>query len=137
MIITRTPFRITLGGGGTDLPSYYEENGGFLLTSAIDKYMYVALNTPFIDKTNECGRLNLRAVLSRCRIIVVGEEFLGISKNQFDSIASCLVLLSCPGGLEREQQSRNYIFTFLAGAPGAAPVRRVGFNKKMVPILFN
>lgn len=49
MIITRTPFRITLGGGGTDLPSYYEKKGGFLLTSAIDKYMYVAINTPFVD----------------------------------------------------------------------------------------
>lgn len=49
MIITRTPFRMTLGGGGTDLPSYYERNGGFLLTSAVDKYMYVAINTPFID----------------------------------------------------------------------------------------
>ncbi len=49
MIITRTPFRVTLGGGGTDLPSYYEKHGGFLLTSAIDKYMYVAINTPFID----------------------------------------------------------------------------------------
>jgi len=50
MIITRTPFRITLGGGGTDLPSYYQKKGGFLLTSAIDKYMYVAINTPFIDR---------------------------------------------------------------------------------------
>ncbi len=50
MIITRTPFRITLGGGGTDLPSYYRQHGGFLLTSAIDKYMYVAINTPFIDR---------------------------------------------------------------------------------------
>lgn len=49
MIITRTPFRITLGGGGTDLPSYYQKHGGFLLTSAIDKYMYVAINTPFVD----------------------------------------------------------------------------------------
>lgn len=49
MIITRTPFRITLGGGGTDLPSFYRKHGGFLLTSAIDKYMYVAINTPFID----------------------------------------------------------------------------------------
>src|SRR3989338_7038375 len=50
MIITRTPFRITLGGGGTDLPSYYTQKGGFILTSAIDKYMFVAMNTPFIDR---------------------------------------------------------------------------------------
>lgn len=50
MIITRTPFRITLGGGGTDLSSYYEKNGGFLVTSAIDKYMFVAVNVPFIDR---------------------------------------------------------------------------------------
>ena len=40
---------MTLGGGGTDLPSYYQKRGGFVLTSAIDKYMYVAINTPFID----------------------------------------------------------------------------------------
>jgi len=39
-----------LGGGGTDLPSYYKRRGGFILTSAIDKYMYVAVNTPFIDR---------------------------------------------------------------------------------------
>ena len=44
MIITRTPFRITLGGGGTDLPSFYEKHGGFVFTMAINKYMYVLLN---------------------------------------------------------------------------------------------
>ena len=37
MIITRSPLRITLGGGGTDLPSYYRQHGGFLITAAIDK----------------------------------------------------------------------------------------------------
>jgi D-glycero-alpha-D-manno-heptose-7-phosphate kinase len=49
MIITRTPFRITLGGGGTDLPSFYRDHGGFILAVAIDKYMYVNVNTPIVD----------------------------------------------------------------------------------------
>lgn len=44
MIITRAPFRITLGGGGTDLPSYYEGHGGFIFSMTIDKYMYVMLH---------------------------------------------------------------------------------------------
>lgn len=43
MIVSRTPFRITLGGGGTDLPSFYEENGGHVITMAIDKYIYITL----------------------------------------------------------------------------------------------
>jgi D-glycero-alpha-D-manno-heptose-7-phosphate kinase len=47
MIITRSPLRITLGGGGTDLPSYYREHGGFLIAAAIDKHVYVTLTRPF------------------------------------------------------------------------------------------
>jgi D-glycero-alpha-D-manno-heptose-7-phosphate kinase len=47
MIITRSPLRITLGGGGTDLPSYYREHGGFLIAAAIDKYVYVTAMRPF------------------------------------------------------------------------------------------
>jgi D-glycero-alpha-D-manno-heptose-7-phosphate kinase len=49
MIVTRTPFRITLGGGGTDLPSFYREHGGFILAVGIDKYMYLNVNTPIVD----------------------------------------------------------------------------------------
>lgn len=49
MIITRTPFRLTLGGGGTDLPSFYREHGGFVLAVGIDKYMFVDVNTPIVD----------------------------------------------------------------------------------------
>jgi D-glycero-alpha-D-manno-heptose-7-phosphate kinase len=49
MILTRTPFRITLGGGGTDLPSFYREHGGFILAVAIDKYMFLNVNTPIVD----------------------------------------------------------------------------------------
>jgi len=44
MIVTRTPVRIPLGGGGTDLPSYYTQYGGSLLSAAIDKYIYVTVN---------------------------------------------------------------------------------------------
>jgi len=47
MIITRSPLRISLGGGGTDLPSYYSKHEGFLIAAAIDKYVYVSVNRPF------------------------------------------------------------------------------------------
>lgn len=47
MIIVRSPLRISLGGGGTDLPSYYREHGGFLLAGAIDKFVYVTVSKPF------------------------------------------------------------------------------------------
>ncbi len=49
MIITRTPFRITLGGGGTDLPSYYSKYGGFIFAVGINKYMFINLNRPIVD----------------------------------------------------------------------------------------
>ena len=47
MIIARSPLRISLGGGGTDLPSYYKDHGGFLLAAAIDKYVYATVMRPF------------------------------------------------------------------------------------------
>jgi D-glycero-alpha-D-manno-heptose-7-phosphate kinase len=47
MIIARSPLRITLGGGGTDLASYYAEREGFLVAAAIDKYVYVTIMRPF------------------------------------------------------------------------------------------
>ncbi len=50
MIIARSPLRISLGGGGTDLPSYYERFGGFLITAAIDKYVYITLHETFIPE---------------------------------------------------------------------------------------
>jgi D-glycero-alpha-D-manno-heptose-7-phosphate kinase len=47
LIITRTPLRISIGGGGTDLPSYYEKRGGFCISAAIDKYMFISINRTF------------------------------------------------------------------------------------------
>ncbi|CNI15407.1 galactokinase [Yersinia mollaretii] len=49
MIMARSPLRITLGGGGTDLPSYYREHEGFLISAAIDKYVYVTVMRPFTE----------------------------------------------------------------------------------------
>ena len=47
MIISRTPFRLSLGGGGTDLPSYYKSHGGFFVSGAVDKYVHIAVNPRF------------------------------------------------------------------------------------------
>lgn len=49
MLITRTPLRISLGGGGTDLPSYYRAHGGVVVSAAIDKYIFIAINRTFTD----------------------------------------------------------------------------------------
>jgi D-glycero-alpha-D-manno-heptose-7-phosphate kinase len=49
VIITRTPLRISLGGGGTDLPSYYERFGGTVISAAITKYIYITINRTFTD----------------------------------------------------------------------------------------
>ena len=49
MILVRSPLRISLGGGGTDLPSYYRDYEGFLVSAAIDKYVYVSVMRPFTE----------------------------------------------------------------------------------------
>ena len=50
MIITRSPLRIPLGGGGTDLPSYYEDHSGFVVSAAIDKFVYITLHQRFVPR---------------------------------------------------------------------------------------
>src|ERR1700724_2848463 len=78
MIITRSPLRVSLGGGGTDLPSYYREHGGFLVAGAIDKYVYMLLHTVFqrryrmkysemeeVDSPGEIRHPILREVITR------------------------------------------------------------------------
>ena len=67
MIIARSPLRVTLGGGGTDLPSYYEKFGGFLIAAAIDRYVYITLHENFtpdlivkysrLERVSEAGKL--------------------------------------------------------------------------------
>lgn len=50
MIVARSPLRISLGGGGTDLPSYYKKHSGFLIAAAIDKYVYITIHKTFFDE---------------------------------------------------------------------------------------
>jgi D-glycero-alpha-D-manno-heptose-7-phosphate kinase len=67
MIVTRTPFRVTLGGGGTDLPSFYGRYGGFIFAMGIDKYMYLMLNPPILDR-------KIRVQYSRSEIVDHADE---------------------------------------------------------------
>jgi D-glycero-alpha-D-manno-heptose-7-phosphate kinase len=64
VIIVRSPLRITLGGGGTDLPSYYREHEGFLVAAAIDRYVYITIHqmfqTGFIIKYSQLERAERR-----------------------------------------------------------------------------
>jgi D-glycero-alpha-D-manno-heptose-7-phosphate kinase len=82
MIIVRSPLRITLGGGGTDLPSYYQEHGGFVIAAAIDKYVYITLHKTFqpgyIIKYSELERVErageVRHPIVRAAIELVGAD---------------------------------------------------------------
>jgi D-glycero-alpha-D-manno-heptose-7-phosphate kinase len=78
VIFSRAPLRISLGGGGTDLPSYYREHGGFLVSGAIDKYVYMLTHTVFqrryrmkyseteeVDQASEIRHPILRETLMR------------------------------------------------------------------------
>jgi D-glycero-alpha-D-manno-heptose-7-phosphate kinase len=64
MIIVRSPLRVTLGGGGTDLPSYYREHEGFLVAAAIDRYVYITIHqtfqSGFIIKYSQLERVERR-----------------------------------------------------------------------------
>jgi D-glycero-alpha-D-manno-heptose-7-phosphate kinase len=50
MIVVRSPLRISLGGGATDLPSFYRKHEGFLIAAAIDKYVYITVHRAFVPK---------------------------------------------------------------------------------------
>lgn len=76
MIITRSPLRISLGGGGTDLPSYYEKFGGFLVAAAIDKYVYITLHETFVpDLIVKYSKLERVAEASQLEHPIIRESF--------------------------------------------------------------
>ena len=87
MIMTRTPFRITLGGGGTDLPSYYSEHGGFVFSVTLDKYMYINFNTPIVDDS-------IRIKYSRY------EEVFDVEEVQHDLAREALKLMGIKNAAE-------------------------------------
>jgi len=76
MIIARSPLRVTLGGGGTDLPSYYQNFGGFLMAAAIDKYVYITLHDNFTpDLILKYSRLERVADASKVEHPIIREAF--------------------------------------------------------------
>jgi len=84
MIITRAPLRITLGGGGTDLPSYYSQYGGFLVAAGINRYSTITANKRFYDnirlsysKTEICDSVDA----IEHRIFKAALKLTGVSKN--------------------------------------------------------
>jgi D-glycero-alpha-D-manno-heptose-7-phosphate kinase len=87
MILARAPFRISLGGGGTDLPSYYSKHGGFILSAAINKYLYIYVNRPAADDF-------IRVKYSRYEQVASPDEV------QHDLVRPALGFLGLNGSLE-------------------------------------
>src|SRR5438128_9449498 len=90
MIITRSPLRISLGGGGTDLPSYYRKHSGFLIAAAIDKYVYITLHQTFVpDLIVKYSKLERVANASQLEHPIIREAF-----NMLDMTGQSLELTS-------------------------------------------
>ncbi len=86
MIVTRTPTRIPLGGGGTDIRSYASRYGGFLISAAINKYVYITVNSRFED--------SIRVSYSKTEIADSVDDI------EHPIVREALRLLGVEGGLE-------------------------------------
>jgi D-glycero-alpha-D-manno-heptose-7-phosphate kinase len=87
LIVTRAPFRIPFGGGGTDLSSYYSRHGGFILSAAINRYVFISLNRPQVD---DLFRIKYR----------LSETVDSIDKIEHPLVREALRLLRIPPGIE-------------------------------------
>src|SRR3989344_3659247 len=89
MIITRTPFRISFLGGGTDYPGWYKENGGVVLSTTIDKYCYISCRNlpPFFEH-------KYRVVYSKI------ENVRDVTQIEHPSARAVLEWCACDQGLE-------------------------------------
>ncbi|HAF94624.1 MAG: galactokinase [Elusimicrobia bacterium GWC2_51_8] len=89
MIITRSPLRITFGGGGTDLRSYYEQHGGFLIAGAIDKYVYITLHRVFppgyiikysqLERTEDVNKIKHPIIRESLKLLGFNKEYLELT----------------------------------------------------------
>lgn len=86
MLMTRTPVRVPLGGGGTDVPFYARERGGFLISAAIDKYIYIIVNKHF--------EKNFRICYSKKEIVDSADEI------KHPVVREAMTLLDLKGGIE-------------------------------------
>ena len=94
MIIARSPLRISLGGGGTDLPSYYREHGGFVISAAIDRFVYITLHetfgAQFLIKYSEMEKVDsiaeIRHPLIREALKLSGIETAGLEVTSMSDI---------------------------------------------------
>ncbi len=97
MIIARSPLRISLGGGGTDLPSYYSEYGGFLVAAAVDKYVYITLHRTFVpDLIVKYSKLERVADAAQLEHPIIREAFglLGMNGHSLELTS----MADIPGG---------------------------------------
>ena len=96
MIIVRSPLRISIGGGGTDIPSYYKEKGSFFISAAINKYVYVTITKPFekgiylkysqIEKTNKVETIKHKIIKE-----VLKQELIENKKNLDTFHSNCII----------------------------------------------
>lgn len=86
MIISRTPLRISFVGGGSDMPSFYRATPGAVVTSAINKYIYITVNKKFDKK--------IRASYSRTEIVE------NVNDLQHELVRECLNLVKINSGIE-------------------------------------
>ena len=86
MIITRTPLRISFTGGGTDLPAFYKNGYGAVVSTSIDKYIYITVNKRFDD--------SIRVSYSQTEIVNHVDEL------KHDIARECLRMVGIPGGIE-------------------------------------
>src|SRR6267143_1400095 len=125
MLITRTPLRVSIGGGGTDLPSYYERFGGFVISAAIDRYIYVSLNRTFTDdyflkysaleRTRECSEIQHPIIREALKLHGIGP---GVE----------IVHLRRPVGKQDQYLTSNglvYCFDFAANGSVTVAPRRI------------
>ncbi len=96
MIITKTPLRISLGGGGTDLPSYYTRRDGFVVAGAIDKYVFIGINRTFSnDYTIKYSETEHAASIEDIRHPIVREV---MAKHQVPPAVEIVSLADIPAG---------------------------------------